>query len=46
MKDTKFNEKVFEVISLLYDFYQSDDESEKRVLRDTIRAIVKELTKV
>lgn len=46
MSDAKFISLIIEVLKLLYKFRQIKDRSDKRVLRDTIRAMVKELTRV
>lgn len=46
MNDAKFIERIIEVVRLLLNFRQMADKSDKRILRDTIRAIVKELTRV
>lgn len=46
MDDAKFKTRVITVVRLLLDFRQSDDKGERRILRDTIRAIVNELTRV
>lgn len=46
MDKAKFIEKFFEVYLKLLKFRTEQDKSEKRILRDKIRAIVKELTRV
>ena len=46
MNDEKFTLRIIEVLSYLYRFRKTADKSDKRILRDTIRAIVKELTRV
>ncbi|MDE5784981.1 MAG: hypothetical protein K2H98_00455 [Duncaniella sp.] len=46
MNDAKFIQRIIEVVRLLFDFRQTADKSDKRILRDTIRAVVKELTRV
>ena len=46
MDDEKFKKRIIEAIALLLRFRTTTDKSDKRVLRDTIRAIVKELTRV
>ncbi len=45
MTDEKFNQLLQEVKSLLHKHRATTDKSEKRILRDYIKAIVKELTK-
>ena len=46
MNDDKFIKEIVEVIALLLKFRKTADKSDKRILRDVIRAIVKELTRV
>lgn len=46
MSDAKFISLIIEMLKLLYKFRQTKDKSDKRVLRDTVRAMVKELTRV
>lgn len=46
MNDAKFTDLIIEVLKLLFKFRQVKDKSDKRILRDTIRAMVKELTRV
>jgi len=46
MDDEKFKLRIIEVVRLLLNFRRMTDKSDKRILRDTIRAIVKELTRV
>ncbi len=46
MNDAKFIQRIIEVVRLLLNFRQVSDKSDKRILRDTIRAVVKELTRV
>lgn len=46
MNDAKFIQRIIEVVRLLLDFRKMSVNSDKRILRDTIRAIVKELTRV
>lgn len=46
MDDEKFKERIIGAVRLLLDFRRLSDKSDKRILRDTIRAIVKELTRV
>lgn len=46
MNDEKFAKRIIEALHLLHRFRTMTDKSDKRVLRDTIRAIVKELTRV
>lgn len=46
MNDEKFKLRIIEVVRLLLDFRRMADKSDKRILRDTIRAVVKELTRV
>ena len=46
MNDEKFKLRIIEVVRLLLNFWRMADKSDKRILRDTIRAIVKELTRV
>lgn len=46
MDDEKFKERLQEVLALLLEFRRLADASDKRILRDYIRAIVKELTLV
>lgn len=46
MDATKFHKEVKLVVSLLIKQRLMTDKSDKRIVRDTIRAIVKELTRV
>lgn len=46
MNNEKFTLRIVEVVALLLDFRGMADKSDKRILRDTIRAVVKELTRV
>lgn len=46
METTKFKKEVALVVALLNAQRQMQDKSDKRIVRDIIRAIVKELTKV
>ena len=46
MDDAKFRKEVALVVKLLEIQRKMNDESDKRVLRDIIRAIVKELTRL
>ena len=46
MDDAKFKKEVALVVKLLEIQRKLNDESDKRVLRDIIRAIVKELTRI
>lgn len=46
MNDEKFKLRIIEVVALLLKFRTMADKSDKRILRDCIRAVVKELTKV
>lgn len=46
MDDAKFKSEVALVVKLLESQRKMTDESDKRVLRDIIRAIVKELTRL
>lgn len=46
MDDEKFKLRLFEVIALLIKFRRMTDKSDKRILRDYIRAVVKEMTLV
>lgn len=46
MNDAKFRLEVALVVKLLENQRQMTDKSDKRIVRDVIRAIVKELTKV
>lgn len=46
MDATKFYKEVKLVVSLLIKQRLMTDKSDKRIVRDTIRAIVKELTRV
>lgn len=46
MNDEKFKERIIEVVALLLRFKTMTDKSDKRILRDYIRAVVKELTQV
>lgn len=46
MNDEKFKQRIIEVVRLSLNFRQMSNKSDKRILRDTIRAIVKELTRV
>lgn len=46
MSEEKFKLKIVEVVALLLDFRKTADISDKRIKRDIIRAIVKELTRV
>lgn len=46
MNDEKFKSRIIEVVALLLKFRTMTDKSDKRILRDYIRAVVKELTQV
>lgn len=46
MNDEKFKKRIIEAVALMLRFRALKDKSDKRVIRDTIRAIVKELTRV
>lgn len=46
MNEGKFIKEITEVVALLLKFRTMADKSDKRILRDVIRAIVKELTRV
>ena len=46
MNNDKFISRIVEVIALLFQFRVTADKSDKRIIRDTIRGIVKELTRV
>lgn len=46
MNDEKFKKEVALVVKLLEIQRQMTDKSDRRILRDTIRAIIKELTRV
>lgn len=46
MNDEKFKLRIIEVVALLLRFRSVADKSDKRILRDYIRAVVKELTQV
>lgn len=46
MSDSKFIRLIKEVVMLLLKFRRTTDKTDKRILRDTIRAMVKELTRV
>lgn len=46
MNDAKFKLRIIEVVALLIKFKKMTDRSDKRILRDCIRAVVKELTLV
>ena len=46
MDSVKFIQTIIEVLRLLRVFRLTADKSDKRILRDTIRAIVKELTRI
>ncbi|WP_168182073.1 MULTISPECIES: hypothetical protein [Duncaniella] len=46
MNDEKFKSRIIEVVALLIKFRTMTDKSDKRILRDYIRAVVKELTLV
>lgn len=46
MNDAKFKLRIIEVVALLLKFRTMTDKSDKRILRDYIRAVVKELTQV
>lgn len=46
MNEQKFRKGVVTVVEMLYAFYTMTDKSDKRIVRDTIRAFVKELTRV
>lgn len=46
MNDEKFKVRIIEVVALLLKFRSMTDKSDKRILRDYIRAVVKELTQV
>lgn len=46
MNDEKFKSRIVEVVALLIKFRTLTDKSDRRILRDYIRAVVKELTLV
>lgn len=46
MDEKKFEMEIAMVINLLKRFRKMTDESDRRIVRDTIRAIVKELTRL
>ncbi len=46
MDEEKFKKEVALVVKLLESQRKMTDKSDKRIVRDTIRAIVKELTRV
>ena len=46
MNDEKFKLRIIEVVALLIKFRKMTDKRDKRILRDYIRAVVKELTLV
>ena len=46
MNDAQFKLRIMEVVALLIKFRTITDKSYKRILRDYIRAVVKELTLV
>ncbi len=46
MNDAKFINLIIEMLRQLYMFRHTTDRSDKRILRDAIRAIAKELTMV
>jgi len=46
MNDEKFKFRIIEVVANLIKFRTMTDKSDKRILRDYIRAVVKELTQV
>lgn len=46
MNDEKFKLRIIEVVALLLKYRRLADKSDKRILRDYIRAVVKELTQV
>lgn len=46
MNDEKFKLRIIEVVALLIKFRKMTDKSDKRILRDYIRAVVKEMTLV
>ncbi len=46
MDEEKFRKEVALVVKLLESQRKMTDKSDKRIVRDTIRAIVKELTRV
>lgn len=46
MNDEKFKSRMVEVVALLIKFREMNDESDRRILRDYIRAVVKEMTLV
>lgn len=46
MNDEKFKSRVIEAVALLIKLREMTDKSDKRILRDYIRAVIKELTLV
>lgn len=46
MNDENFKLRIIEVVFFLLEFRIMTDKSDKRILRDYIRAVVKELTQV
>ncbi len=46
MNDEKFKSRDIEAVALLIKLREMTDKSDKRILRDYIRAVIKELTLV
>lgn len=46
MNDEAFKDRVVEAVALMLKFRKMTDKSEKRITRDVIRAVIKELTRV
>ena len=46
MDDEKFKERIIEAVALMLKFRETTDKSDKRIIRDTVRAVVKEITRV
>ena len=46
MSEEKFIKEIIEVVALLLKFRKTTDDSDKRIIRDVIRAVVKEITRV
>lgn len=46
MNETKFKQMLLDAITLMLKQRQATDKSDKRVYRDTIRAIIKEITRI
>lgn len=46
MNDDKFKKRIIEAVALMLQQRATPDKSDKRLLRDVIRALVKEITRV